>query len=196
MSRPSYTAAKGRRTKGVFIPIPVYVVDHPNFIGLTHKAKALLLDLLAQIRVKEGGTKNNGDLTTAYTIMKERGWRSKETLWNARHELEYYGFLVQTRQGHNKKPSLFAITWWAIDECGGKLEVASTTKSSDQWKEVKPKYKAPKRKKSSAPNSSLLHPDNRIQCLENRLNLNKKRECAPTLVPLQHDLCPDNRTPS
>lgn len=179
MSRRSYGDAKGRRTSGIFIPLPAAVLKHPNYVRLTHKAKALLLDMLEQIRFKEGGTKNNGDLTIAFTIMQERGWNSKQTLWNALRELEYYGFVLQTKQGHNKKPSLFAITWWSIDECGGKLEVASTTRPSDQWKEPKPKYEKQKKNKSSAPNSSLLCPDNRTKRRDLRLNLVNKGVLRP-----------------
>ncbi|MCW8918063.1 MAG: hypothetical protein OQL08_04545 [Gammaproteobacteria bacterium] len=133
--------AKGRRTSGVFVPLPAAVLTHPNFISLSHKAVKLLLDMLSQLRLKEGGTKNNGDICIAWSIMsEERGWKSKETLNNARNELLHYGFIQVTRQGGRKICTLYAITWWAIDECNGKLDVAETKVASNLWKEVKPPY--------------------------------------------------------
>jgi hypothetical protein len=66
--------------------------------------------------------------------MQERGWHSKETLQNALEELRHYGFLTLTRQGGRNLCSLFAVTWWAIDDCGGKLDVGETRVPSNEWR--------------------------------------------------------------
>lgn len=126
--------AKGRRESGAFIPLPVSVLNHPNFYNLTPKAVKLLMDLCAQLRFKQGGTVNNGDLTAAWSIMKLRGWCSKQTLQNALAELLHYGFLTLTRQGGRNLCSLFAVTWWVIDDCNGKLDLKATRAPSNEWR--------------------------------------------------------------
>ena len=128
--------AKGRRASGPFVAVPLTVLNHPNYIALTAKSVKLLNDMLAQMRFRKDGTGNNGDLSMAWSIMSERGWKSKQTLANARKELEVRGFITQTRQGGRHKCSLYAITWWAIDYCDGKLDVPETRVPSNEWKQV------------------------------------------------------------
>lgn len=128
--------AKGRRASGPFAAVPLAVLDHPNYIALTAKAVKLLNDMLAQMRFKGDGTGNNGDISLAWSIMTKRGWKSKQTLANARAELEARGFIKQTRQGGRHRCSLYAITWWAIDYCGGKLDVAETRVPSNEWQNL------------------------------------------------------------
>lgn len=138
--------AKNRREKGPFAPLPCSVLNHDNFKKLSSKAVKLLMDMVAQLRFKNGGTVNNGDITVALTIMKDRGWNSKESLDYALRELTYYGLIQLTKQGGRHKASLYAVTWWAIDECGGKLDVKETRVPSNEWRESKKKWRRPKRK--------------------------------------------------
>ncbi|MEW8202723.1 MAG: hypothetical protein AB2764_11535 [Candidatus Thiodiazotropha endolucinida] len=138
--------AKNRREQGPFVPLPCSVLNHDNFKKLSSKAVKLLMDMVAQLRFKNGGTVNNGDISAAMTIMKDRGWSSKESLDYALRELMYYGFVKITRQGGRHKASLYAVTWWAIDECNGKLDVKETRKPSNEWKESKKKWRRPRRK--------------------------------------------------
>lgn len=141
--------AKGRRENGCFLPLPISVLEHENFISLTSKAKHLLFDLCSQVRYGKNGTVNNGDLCTAFTVMKKRGWSSHETLEYARDELIHYGFINITRLGGRKLCHLYAITWWAIDECNGKLDTPSTNTPSNEWKKEKEKWLRPKRIKNT-----------------------------------------------
>lgn len=135
----TYSKAKGRRESGRFHQIPDQVLTHDNFSRLGGSATKLLMQMASQLRYgPKGGTTNNGDLTAVWSIMKERGWKSKWTLERARDELLYYGFLMISRQGGLHLPSLYAITWLAIDECKGKLDVAATAAPPGNWKEVKP----------------------------------------------------------
>jgi hypothetical protein len=89
----------------------------------------LLIDIGAQYRGD-----NNGDLTTAWSVKKERGWKSRDTLSRAQKELEAGGWISRTRQGGRNMPTLWALSFCAIDECKGKLDVASTTVPSNAWR--------------------------------------------------------------
>lgn len=110
----------------------------PQYAKLSPRGVKLLVDLLAQYR----GT-NNGDLTTAWTVMQAAGWRSKDLLQKAAHELEARGWILKTRQGlrakgHNS-PTLWALTFEGINDCRDsqgrkKLDVAADTMPKNLWK--------------------------------------------------------------
>lgn len=69
-----------------------------------------------------------------WSKMKEKGWRSKDTLYKARNQLIQAGMIVLTRQGGKNIPSLYAVTWLGIDECNGKLDCASRSSPLGYWK--------------------------------------------------------------
>lgn len=96
---------------------------------LSHMAAHLLDNLVMQFNGN-----NNGDLTAAPKIMKLYGWTSQGSVHSALTELLATGFIEQTRQGGRNKCSLYALTWLAIDECGGKLDVSPTRVPSNLWK--------------------------------------------------------------
>lgn len=96
---------------------------------LSHMAAHMLDNLVAQFNGN-----NNGDLTAAPKIMKLYGWSSQGSVHSALTELLAKGFIEQTRQGGRNKCSLYALTWMAIDDCGGKLDVPSTKVPSNLWK--------------------------------------------------------------
>ncbi len=96
---------------------------------LSHMAAHMLDNLVAQYNGN-----NNGDLTAAPKIMKLYGWTSQGSVHSAITELLATGFIEQTRQGGRNKCSLYALTWMAIDECGGKLDVSATRVPSNLWK--------------------------------------------------------------
>lgn len=136
--------SQGRRDGDKFFALPYAVIESPNFQKLSGSAVKLLVQMGHQLRFQKGGTKNNGDLCVSWSVMKERGWRSKDTLQRARNELLYYGFIELTRTGLamvRGKPHLYALTFLAIDECGGKLDVAATRVPSGSWKEERPLFK-------------------------------------------------------
>lgn len=132
---------KNRRAAGAFVPIPVSISRHPNYINLNGNALKLLLDMCFQLRFKEGGAVNNGDVSIAWSLMRVRGWKSKETLRRAELELLYYGFIEMTRQGGRNRCNLYAITWLAIDECGGKLDIKATRAPRNCWQTPRAPYK-------------------------------------------------------
>jgi len=112
----SYAKAKARKTKGQFVNIPHSVLEDERFMRLSSKARALLIDMCHQIRFGKHGIKNNGDLCTAWGYMQKRGWGSAGTVHAAKNELIDSGWLIQTRQGGKRKPSLYAIAWLRINE--------------------------------------------------------------------------------
>ena len=81
---------------------------------------------------------NNGDLCATYSLMHKRGWKSKGTLNRAIKELVSTGFIEVSRQGGRHKCSLFALTFYAVDECKGKLEIMHTTKPKSLWRKGEP----------------------------------------------------------
>jgi hypothetical protein len=119
----------GRKVSGNFLMIPADVLDSANFCSLTAKSKALLLDIGA----KYNGY-NNGNLAAPWSWMRNRGWKSKDTLQRAITELLHSGIIELTRQGGLIGPSLYAFTWLPINESRVRLDVASTNVASGRWK--------------------------------------------------------------
>jgi hypothetical protein len=90
-------------------------------------------DLLAQYKGD-----NNGDLCAAWTLMQPRGWKSKDTLSKALKELLAGDWLEVTRQGGRHKATLYGLTFYAIDDCKGKLDVKATGSPRGTWKKNEP----------------------------------------------------------
>ncbi|CAG1013308.1 hypothetical protein ANAEL_04665 [Anaerolineales bacterium] len=121
MARSRYKNAAEKRDGGGHVAIPFAVLNGAAFIGLSAHARMLLFDLAAQYRGN-----NNGDLCMAFKMMKPRGWKSEETLGKAKLELLESGLIVETRKGARpNKCSLFALTWYALDDCDGKLDISA-----------------------------------------------------------------------
>jgi len=112
------------KQKASFAGIPRVVMECPDYINLSGSAVRLLNELAYQFKGA-----NNGDLCPAWTLMKERGFRSKSTLTRAIQELVAAEMIMLTRQGQfiRNKASLYALTWAQIDDCSGKhLDVLQT----------------------------------------------------------------------
>lgn len=127
-------AASRQRTKnrspgGSFVAVPKQILESSEYALLSSHEVKLLMDMLAQYNGK-----NNGDLTAAWSVMKNCGWRSKGTLNRAVRGLLQSSFIMKTRQGGKHKASLYAVTFRAIDECKGKIEVKATVTALNSWK--------------------------------------------------------------
>lgn len=127
----SLSRNKNRKEKAPFIIMPKACLNHQNYIALSPYAIKLLYDLYANYNGH-----NNGDLCCAWSLMKERGWRSQTTLNEAKKELTYYGWIIPTRVGGKNMPTLYAVTFQAIDECKGKIDLPESSISSGQWKQI------------------------------------------------------------
>lgn len=152
--------ASAKRERGGFVPLPFAVIRSRSFAGLSAHAVKLLCDLLAQYRGD-----NNGDLCMAWKTMQERGWRSRDTLEKARRELIDRGWIVLSRQGGRHQASLYAVTFFATDHCGGKLDIDATGSPTGNWKKDEPLPALPKLKVVSRPACQL--PEN---CPAQRVN--------------------------
>lgn len=104
-----------------FIALPHVVVNHHDFLSLSGNAVKLLIDIASQFNGF-----NNGDLCAVFSLMKKRGWKSKSTLLRATKELIESEFLILTKQGGRKIPTLYAMSWKPIDFCDDKLDVPAT----------------------------------------------------------------------
>lgn len=118
-----------RREPGGFAALPHCLLESQVYIGLSAHAVKLLNDLLAQFKGF-----NNGDLCLAWTIMEKRGWKSRDTLDKARKELLEVELILIARYGDRKRPNLYALTFFAIDECSGKLDIKPTEKPTSRWR--------------------------------------------------------------
>jgi hypothetical protein len=131
-SRKKFKGAADKAESGGFSRWPHSCASHPNYHRLSLPARALLTELLGQYRGN-----NNGDLCCAWRgLLKERGWRSRTTVDRARDELVALGWIVLTRQGDKNKPNLYALTFFDIDDCGGKLDAGTPIgQRLSYWKE-------------------------------------------------------------
>lgn len=109
--------------------MPHCLLESKVYVGLSAYAVKLLTDLLAQFKGF-----NNGDLCLAWSIMEKRGWKSRDTLDRARKELLDVELILVSRRGDRKRPNLYALTFFAIDECGGKLDIKPTEKPTSRWR--------------------------------------------------------------
>lgn len=118
-----------RREPGGFAALPHCLLASQVYIGLSAHAVKLLNDLLAQFKGF-----NNGDLCLAWSIMEKRGWKSRDTLNKARQELLDCELILVSRYGDRKRPNLYALTLFAIDECNGKLDIKPTERPPSTWR--------------------------------------------------------------
>ena len=120
MAKSRYKNATEKRDGGAFVTLPLSVISGAAYLGLNAHARMLLFDLAAQYRGD-----NNGDLCMAWKVMRLRGWKSEATLNKAKCNLLEACLIVETRKGARpNKCSLFALTWYALDDCGGKLDMS------------------------------------------------------------------------
>lgn len=136
-----FKESKAKREPGGFVALPYIVIRSDVFRLLSAHAVKLLIDLLAQYRGN-----NNGDLCAAWRVMQPCGWRSRDTLCKAIVELRKGGWIEVSRQGGRHVASLYAVSFFAIDDCKGKLDIKSTGSPNSLWKKNAPLPPLPKLK--------------------------------------------------
>lgn len=120
--------AKGRKDSGSFVKFPHRILEHRAFMALgAHACKALMF-----LASQYNGS-NNGDLTIAWKVAKAKGLTANGALRLATKELIDSGFVIQTRQGGRNRCSLFALAWFPINKCDGKLDVPATNVAPNDW---------------------------------------------------------------
>ena len=133
MARSKSKDYQGRGESGGYVALYHCVIRSQSYGSLSAYAVKLLNDLLSQYYGS-----NNGDLSAPYSTMHKRGWKSKGTLNRAIKELLESGFIETSRQGGRHKCSLYAVTFYAIDECNGKLDIRPTSKPTSLWRKNEP----------------------------------------------------------
>jgi len=102
---------------GPRIWIPCDVLQGRAWANLSYSAKALLMDLAGQLRSRHGEIYNNGDLTTALSVLQSQGWTRRGTIQKAAKELEEADLICMTRQGRLPNfATLYAVTWLPLNE--------------------------------------------------------------------------------
>ena len=120
---------QGRQTTKPFVRFPHDLLNHENFRTLRPASTKLLIDIAAQYNGR-----NNGDLCAPLSVMRKRGWKSSEQLFKAMKDIVDRGLVQVARQGGLNRCTLYALTWFPIDECDGKLDIASTITAPNDWK--------------------------------------------------------------
>lgn len=121
--------AKGRRKTRPFLMLDRDMLNSPQWAALSPYGKSLMLDLAVQYNGS-----NNGDLCAAWSLMRKRGWASPGTLSRALHELVAKGWADLARQGGRNRPSLYALTIWGVNDCGGKPDIPANPVPAHRWK--------------------------------------------------------------
>ena len=98
-----------------FASVPRYVIDTPAFKSLRGNSVKLLVILASQYKGN-----NNGDLIITHSFYKTF-FKSSQTMYAARDELEQKGFIATNSYGGMsyggyKQPSLYALTWLPVDD--------------------------------------------------------------------------------
>ena len=108
---------KKKKFKGFdnFASVPRYVIDTEAFESLRGSSVKLLLLLASQYKGN-----NNGDLIITHSFYKDH-FKSSQTMYAARDELEQKGFIATNAYGGRsyggyKTPSLYALTWLPVDD--------------------------------------------------------------------------------
>lgn len=121
---------RGRKTIRPYRQLPVEVIRAPQFWSLSGNAMKVLLYLLSQYTGS-----NNGNLSAIQTKSAAAGIGiSDKTLKSAITELLEKGFITVSRQGGKNRCSLYALTFFVVDDCGGELDIPATHTFTDDWK--------------------------------------------------------------
>jgi hypothetical protein len=121
--------AKGRQVSKSFVQFPHDLLNDDSFRTLTPRATKFLVDIAAQYNGR-----NNGDLSATLKMMRHRGWNSSDQLFKAKREAEQRGLIRVARQGGLNRCNLYALTWFSINECDGKLDIQPTSVAPNDWK--------------------------------------------------------------
>lgn len=150
-------ASKGDsgRDSGGFVALPWSVLDSAAYAGLSHAAKALLIEVARQF-VRD----NNGRMLLSTVYLNKRGWYSASVIQKAKLELLEAALIFETVKGHRpNKASWYAVTWRLLDKLPGYdagteqlFQRGAYRFSPGKEKRPPPKCKNPKK------NASLIPP--------------------------------------
>lgn len=131
------------RDAGGFVALPWSVLDSDAYAGLSHPARALLLEFARQF-VRD----NNGRLLATSRHLFKRGWRSEDVIHRAKQELLAAGFIYETvKGGRPNRASWYAMTWYSLDKVPGYDEGAAAgfVRGAYRFTPANPKQPQPKK---------------------------------------------------
>ncbi len=138
---------------GSYTPIPHAVLDSAAFAGASHRAKALLFELLRQHTGR-----NNGRFQLAVGWLRSRGWKSADSIQKGKAELLGRGLVIKTRHGGlTVGPDWFALTWLPISDYSG-LDIKMGSYHPGLWQFLDAPPAIQKRSASSATRNSAVPP--------------------------------------
>ncbi len=117
----------GRGKGPPFLSIEHRIADSEEFGQLGSHATKLLLELARQYRPGR-----NGDLSIPWSMLQRRGWRSQSTVMAAKRELLEGGWIIETRKGGKHLCSLYALSYYPIDE-SEKHQEPATAVAPNLW---------------------------------------------------------------
>ncbi len=113
-----------------YCALPYCVLDGNAYRGLSHPARALLIEILRQ----HNGS-NNGRMQLATKYLRGRGWSRADVVDRAKKELGESGLAIKTRLGGlNAGPDLWALTWLPITNYVELTEVTSASYQPGKWR--------------------------------------------------------------
>jgi hypothetical protein len=147
MSRSKFKSDAKKRDGTRFAGIPFVVLESEAYVGLSGSAVKLLMEFAYQFNGA-----NNGNLYCTWEQMSLRGWKSKETLSNAKKELIEAGFLCETRKGAMpNRAAWYGLTWRDLDMTDG-LDIAPSAFPRSAYARVpRPQANAAKRAVKNRP---------------------------------------------
>lgn len=103
------------RDAGGFVALPWAVLDSPAYLGLSHPARALLLEVARQLHGDD-----NGRLLLSRPLLAARGWKSVDVIQRAKQELLDAELIFETVKGQRpNKASWYAVTWYRLGKHDG-----------------------------------------------------------------------------
>ena len=131
MGAPDMPNSKRSNRKKTGAWLPNEVLQSQAYKDLSCGTKSVLIALAAQYRGE-----NNGDLSVSVTVLTPYGITSPDTIWRAEKRLRQHRLLKRTRQGMKLRstPSLYALTWWPIDKCDGKIGRLAANVAGNEWR--------------------------------------------------------------
>ena len=113
---------------GTYSAIPHAVLDSVAFMGASHPAKALLLEIVRQLNGR-----NNGRLQLSDKWLKVRGWTSKDVTFSAKRVLLERKLIMLAKQGGlNHGASWYLVTWLAVSNFEG-LDITAMDYHPGAW---------------------------------------------------------------
>ena len=107
----------GNRDGGLFVALPHAVINSAAYRGLSHAARALLIDVAVQLSPRG---ENNGRLLCSRAYLAHLGWKSADTIHRAKSDLIKAELLFETVKGQRpNRASWYAVTWMSLPRLPG-----------------------------------------------------------------------------